>query len=118
MTSTTNNPKIILNKRKGKGPDSGQLILMCTWMRSNGWCRARSLEHALVVRFRLSSPRSSSVQQRAAGAAAWGLVWASRGLRNAAGPVAGGVHGTLVEWCSQRLRGAKHRAEAWEAWLI
>eukprot|EP00983_Pelagomonas_calceolata_P119785 1160639-Pelagomonas_calceolata.AAC.1 len=58
-------------------------------------------------------------QQRAAAAAAaaWGLVWASRGLRNAAGPVAGGVHGTLEEWCRQRRRWAKRRAKAWEAWM-
>eukprot|EP00983_Pelagomonas_calceolata_P125477 1161214-Pelagomonas_calceolata.AAC.3 len=31
-------------------------------------------------------------------ACAWGLVWASRGLRNAAGPGVRSMHGTLLEW--------------------
>eukprot|EP00983_Pelagomonas_calceolata_P006957 226391-Pelagomonas_calceolata.AAC.1 len=62
---------------------------------SDGWCRARSLEHALAVRFRLSLPRSSGVQQQAAAAAAWWVVGASRSLRNAAGPGVRSMHGTL-----------------------
>uniref|UniRef100_A0A7S3VUI1 Uncharacterized protein n=1 Tax=Dunaliella tertiolecta TaxID=3047 RepID=A0A7S3VUI1_DUNTE len=72
------------------------------------------------VKVRICEPRSSGVQQRAAVAAAaavWGLVWASRGLQNAAGPGVRSMHGTLLEWCRQRRRGAKHRAEAWEAWI-
>eukprot|EP00983_Pelagomonas_calceolata_P016997 534130-Pelagomonas_calceolata.AAC.1 len=56
---------------------------------------------ALAVGFRSLSPSSSGVQQRAAAAAAW------------AGLVARSVRGMLVEWCRQRQRGARHRAEAW-----
>eukprot|EP00983_Pelagomonas_calceolata_P028190 882927-Pelagomonas_calceolata.AAC.1 len=40
----------------------------------------------------------------AAAAAAWWTVWASRGLRNAAGPGVWSMRGTLVEWCRQRQK--------------
>eukprot|EP00983_Pelagomonas_calceolata_P003875 125639-Pelagomonas_calceolata.AAC.1 len=45
---------------------------------------SRDLEKEMHTHAR--PPCSSGMQQRAAAAAAWGLVWASRGLRNAAGP--------------------------------